>query len=95
MGDRFAYTMAVHKPLAKDNIEQPHMHLMFFERAVDATTRELAEERFFKRNRAKKDPAWNDRNKPDEVREKWVEMMNRAMERAGQEQRLNTRSWAE
>ena len=95
MGDRFAYTMAVHVPLAKDNINQPHMHLMFSERAVDASTRELAEDRFFKRNGAKKDPAWNDRNKPEEVREKWVEMMNRAMERAGIEQRMDARSWAE
>ena len=93
MGDRFAYTMAVHVPLAKDNIDQPHMHLMFSERAVDAATRGLAEDRFFKRNGAKKDPAWNDRNKPEEVREKWVETMNRAMERAGQEQRLDARSY--
>lgn len=95
MGDRFAYTMAVHVPLAKDNIDQPHMHLMFSEQAVDERTRELAGDRFFKRNGAKKDPAWNDRNKPEEVREKWVETMNRAMERAGQEQRLDARSWAE
>ncbi len=28
-----------------------------------------------------------------EVREKWVEMMNAAMERHGQEQRLDARSW--
>ena len=95
MGDRFAYTMAVHVPLAKDNIDQPHMHLMFSERAVDAATRELAEDRFFKRNGAKKDPVWNDRNKPEEVREKWVEMMNCAMERAGIEQRMDARSWAD
>jgi MobA/MobL family len=95
MGDRFAYTMAVHVPLAKDNIDQPHLHLMFSERAVDEQTRELAEDRFFKRNGARKDPAWNDRNKPEEVREKWVEMMNRAMEHAGHEQRLDARSWAE
>ena len=95
LGDRFAYTLAVHTPLAKDNIEQPHMHLMFSERAVTEATHELPEERFFKRNGAKKDPKWNDRNKPDEVREKWVEMMNRAMERAGHEQRLDARSWAD
>lgn len=94
MGDRFAYTMALHTPLAKDNIEQPHMHLMFSERAVDERTRELAEDRFFKRNGAKKDPSWNDRNKPEEVREKWVEMMNGAMQKAGIEQRLDARSWA-
>ena len=95
LGDRFAYTMAVHVPLAKDNIDQPHMHLMFSERAVTETTRELSEERFFKRNGAKKDPEWNDRSKPEEVREKWVEMMNAAMERHGHEQRLDARSWAD
>ncbi len=36
---------------------------------------------------------WNAREKPVEVREKWVEMMNAAMERHGQEQRLDARSW--
>jgi hypothetical protein len=25
LGERFAYTLAVHTPLAKDNIEQPHL----------------------------------------------------------------------
>ena len=95
LGDRFAYTMAVHVPLAKDNLDQPHMHLMFSERAIDESTRGLAEERFFKRNGAKKDPAWNAREKPEEVREKWVEMMNGAMQKAGLEQRLDARSWAE
>ena len=99
MGDRFAYTMAVHTPLAKDNIEQPHMHLMFSERVVDSNTQSLPEDRFFKRNGAKKDPEWNSRDKPMEVREKWVEMMNAAMERHGHiqhpDQRLDARSWAD
>jgi hypothetical protein len=94
LGDRFAYTLAVHSPLAKDNIDQPHMHLMFSERVVDSNTQSLSEGRFFKRNGAKKDPEWNARDKPMEVREKWVEMMNAAMERHGQEQRLDARSWA-
>ena len=83
LGERFAYTLAVHTPLAKDNIEQPHMHLMFSERVVDSNTQSLSEEQFFKRNGAKKDPEWNSRGKPMEVREKWVEMMNAAMERHG------------
>ena len=95
VGERFAYTLAVHTPLAKDNIEQPHMHLMFSERVVDSNTQSLSEEQFFKRNGAKKDPEWNSRDKPMEVREKWVEMMNAAMERHGQEQRLDARSWAD
>jgi hypothetical protein len=93
LGDRFAYTMAVHTPLAKDNVEQPHMHLMFSERIVDSNTQSMPEEQFFKRNGAKKDRSWNDQNKPLEVRERWVEMMNGAMERHGQEQRLDARSW--
>ncbi len=95
LGDRFAYTMAVHVPLARDNIDQPHMHLMFSERAVTDATRAIPEERFFKRNGAKKDPEWNDRNKPEEVREKWVAMMNAAMQKAGIEGRLDARSWSE
>ena len=95
MGERFAYTLAVHTPLAKDNIEQPHMHLMFSERVVDSNTQSLPEDQFFKRNGAKKDPEWNSRDKPMEVREKWVEMMNAAMERHGHEQRLDARSWSE
>jgi hypothetical protein len=86
--------MAVHTPLAKDNIEQPSMHLMFSERVIDSNTQPLPEEQFFKRNGAKKDPEWNSRDKPMEVREKWVDMMNAAMERHGHEQRLDARSWA-
>ncbi len=94
LGDRFAYTLAVHVPLAKDNIDQPHMHLMFSERVVDSNTQSLSEDRFFKRNGAKKDPEWNAREKPMEVREKWVKMMNSAMERHGHKQKLDARSWA-
>jgi hypothetical protein len=95
MGERFAYTLAVHVPLAKDKIDQPHMHLMFSERAIDERTRALPEDQFFKRNGAKKDrETWHGQEKPEQVREQWVQMMNRAMERAGQEQRLDARSWA-
>jgi hypothetical protein len=93
MGDRFAYILAVHNPVAKDNIEQPHMHIMFSERIVDERTRALPEEQFFKRNGAKKDREWNDRAKPEEIRVKWCEMMNRAMEREGIEERVDPRSW--
>jgi hypothetical protein len=94
MGDRFAYILAVHNPVAKDKIEQPHLHIMFSERVVDERTRALPEEQFFKRNGAKKDREWNDRTKPEEIRVKWCEMMNRAMEREGIEERVDPRSWA-
>jgi len=46
LGDRFAYTLAVHVPLAKDNFDQPHMHLMFSERIIDERTSAIPEEQF-------------------------------------------------
>jgi hypothetical protein len=95
MGDRFAYTMAIHTPVASDKIEQPHLHLMFSERAIDERTCSLPEEQFFKRNGAKKDREWNDREKPEEIRSKWCEMMNGAMERAGLDERVDGRSYVE
>ena len=95
LGERFVYTMAIHSPVASDKIEQPHLHLMFSERIVDERTRVLPEELFFKRNGAKKDREWNDRTKPEEIRAKWCEMMNRAMESEGIEVRVDPRSWAE
>jgi hypothetical protein len=93
MGDRFAYTLAVHNPVANDKIEQPHLHLMFSERVVDERSRALPEEQFFKRNGAKKDRGWSDRSKPEDIRSKWCEMMNSAMEREGVEERVDHRSW--
>ncbi len=95
MGARFAYILAVHNPVAKDKIEQPHLHIMFSERVVDERTRALPEEQFFKRNGAKKDREWNDRTRPEEIRAKWCKMMNRAMEREGIEERVDPRSWAD
>ncbi len=95
MGSRFAYTLAVHNPEAADKIEQPHMHLMFSERAIDDTTRTLPAERFFKRNGAKKDRKWNDQNQAEVIRAKWCELMNRALENAGIDQRVDPRSLAD
>jgi len=95
MGSRFAYTMAVHNPEAADKIEQPHMHLMFSERAIDETTRTLPEERFFKRNGAKKERKWNDQSQAEAIRVKWCEMMNRALREAGIDQSVDSRSLAD
>ena len=69
------------------------MHLMFSERVINSNTQSLSEDRFFKRNGAKKDREWTTTEKLVEVREKWVETMNAAMERQGHEQRLDHRSW--
>jgi hypothetical protein len=95
LGDRFAYTMAIHNPVAKDKIDQPHLHLMFSERVIDETTRSLSEERFFKQNGAKKDREWNSRSKPEEIRTKWCELMNAAMAREGIDVTVDPRSWAD
>lgn len=95
LGSRFAYTLALHNPEAADKFEQPHFHLMWSERAIDDTTRVIPEERFFKRNGAKKDRKWNDQNIADELRGKWAEMMNRALENAGIDQRVDPRSLAD
>lgn len=95
LGSRFAYTLALHNPEAADKIEQPHLHLMWSERAIDDTTRGIPEERFFKRNGAKKDRKWNDQNLAEELRGKWAEMMNRALENAGIDQGVDPRSLAD
>ena len=95
LGGRFAYTMAIHNPVAHDKIDQPHMHLMFSERAVDERTRTLPAEQFFKRNGAKKDRDWNDRNRPEVLRSVWCDMMNRAFEGEQIPVRVDPRSWAE
>lgn len=95
LGDRFAYTLAVHNPEALDGQEQPHFHLMFSERVIDASTRLHPAERFFKRNGAKKDRAWSDRSKADQVRTRWCELANEALKHAGSAERLDPRSYAD
>ncbi len=94
MGSRFAYTLALHNPEAVDEIEQPHLHLMWSERAIDDTTWAIPAERFFKRNGAKKDRKWNGQNVAEELRVKWCAMMNRALKSAGIDQRVDPRSLA-
>ncbi len=93
MGERFAYTIAIHCPLASDKLDQPHIHLMFSERIVDDRTRELGPDEFFRRNGAKKDRDWNLKTKPAEIRTKWCDMMNRAFEAQGHEVRVDPRSY--
>jgi len=93
LGDRHAYTLAVHMPGARDGKEQPHAHLMFSERKIDERTRELPAEQFFKRNGAKKDREWNDKAKPEELREKWCQMMNQAMRENNVESQVDHRSY--
>ena len=95
LGDRFAYTLAAQMLTAQDELEQPYMQMMFSERVVDSATRILPPDQFFKRNGARKDPKWNSRHKPREVRTRWCHLMNEALESAGLDCRVDPRSWAD
>ena len=95
IGDRHAYSMAIHVPKTLDgHAENPHIHLMFSERVIDARTTLLDEETYFKRNGALKDRSWNDQEKVEAVRLAWETMANRALERAGFDDRIDRRSLA-
>ena len=54
IGDKYAYSFAIHNPTAMDGKEQPHCHLMFSERLLDGIDRDP--EQFFKRYNSK-DPS--------------------------------------
>ena len=54
IGDKYAYSFAIHNPRAMDGKEQPHCHLMFSERLLDGIERDP--EQFFKRYNSK-DPS--------------------------------------
>ena len=95
IGDRHAYSLAIHVPKTLDgNADNPHIHLMFSERVIDERTRLLAEDTYFKRNGALKDRSWNDQEKVEAVRLAWETLANRALERAGFEARIDRRSLA-
>lgn len=54
IGEKYAYSFAIHNPTAMDGKEQPHCHLMFSERLLDGIDRDP--EQFFKRYNSK-DPS--------------------------------------
>ena len=95
IGDRHAYSLAIHIPKTLDGqADNPHIHLMFSERVMDEKTKLLDEDTYFKRNGAMKDRSWNDQEKVEEVRLAWETMANRALERAGLDSRIDRRSLA-
>ena len=51
IGEKYAYSFAIHNPLALDGKEQPHCHLMFSERLLDGIDRDP--DQFFKRYNSK------------------------------------------
>ncbi|MBU2839019.1 MobA/MobL family protein [Acidithiobacillus thiooxidans] len=110
IGERHAYQWAIHTPTAADGGEQPHVHLMFSERQRDGIERD-PEQYFRRYNPkspgkggAKKGYGPNagktlsraERAKElKALRERWGDLCNAHLERAGVEQRIDMRSHAE
>ena len=99
---KLPYTLAIHKgeqdnpdPGEQDN---PHAHIVMSERAHDGRDRD--EEQWFKRANskapekggAKKTRAMMEKSWLPEVRAKWEQMANRALEQAGREERIDHRT---
>lgn len=74
--------IAVHEVQARDGERQPHAHVML-------TTRQLGPEGFGGKARE-----WNDRTLLEGWREGWAAHVNKTLERAGHEQRVDHRSLA-
>ena len=102
IGNKHAYQWAIHAPKAADGKEQPHVHLLFSERTLDGIER--GRDQFFKRYNAKaperggckKANTGLDKETRREqlkaLRERWQVVCNRALERAGQDARIDMRS---
>jgi Ti-type conjugative transfer relaxase TraA len=99
LGERHAYTWAIHNPAASDGLEQPHAHIMFTERVNDGIARDPAQ--YFKRWNAQepekggagKDRYLSSRQFVRDVREEWAVTANHFMARAGIEARIDHRSY--
>ena len=96
--ERLPYTLAIHR--GGEGGENPHAHLIISERANDGIERSA--EQWFKRANgkqperggAKKSRTMMDKHWIAETREVWGREANRALERAGQEDRVDHRSLA-
>lgn len=103
IGDKYAYQYAIHVSKAADGQDQPHVHLMYSERMRDGIDRDP--EQYFKRYNsknpelggAKKDNTGKDRAtrtaELKELRARWETMCNKHLERAGNDQRIDMRSY--
>ena len=95
--ENLPYTLAIHRGKG----ENPHAHLMISERKNDGVTR--PPEQWFKRHNSKS-PAKGGAKKSEvflppewvgEVRERWANMANEALEKAGLDERIDHRSYKE
>lgn len=103
IGTKYPYQLAIHNPKAMDGLEQPHAHLMFNERLQDGIERDP--EQYFKRYNgkapekggAKKDNTGKDyktrKNEIKDLRQRWEDMSNLHLERAGLDTRIDMRSY--
>ncbi|OAJ56756.1 hypothetical protein A6V36_33215 [Paraburkholderia ginsengiterrae] len=99
LGERHAYTWAIHNPAASDGLEQPHAHIMFTERVNDGIARDP--EQYFRRwnatepekGGAGKDRYLSSRQFVRDVREEWAVTANHFMARVGIEARIDHRSY--
>lgn len=74
--------VCVHRPAARDGMDQPHAHIML-------TMREVGPEGFGKKQRD-----WNDRALIGQWREAWAEHANAELDRAGRRERVDHRTLA-
>lgn len=102
IGDKHAYQFAIHNPKALDGDEQPHAHIMYSNRLIDGIERDP--EQYFKRYNSKH-PERGGARKTDtgklqsvrkkelkQQRERWQNMANRHLERAGHSERISMKS---
>ena len=106
LGDRHAYTFAIHNPRAAlEGGEQPHAHIMFSERQRDSIER--SEDQYFKRWNAKNPekggckkgdgykPAEQRKAELVDLRERWAELQNKHLEQHGHADRVDHRTLQE
>lgn len=110
IGEKYAYSFAIHNPTAMDGKEQPHCHLMFSERLLDGIDRDP--EQFFKRYNSK-DPSKGGAKKDNtglmdsvrktlikEQRNRWEVLCNKHLAKAYEYMgepppEINMRNWLE
>ena len=88
-GKEYVYNYAIHNPKSFDGDMQPHVHIMFFERKIDAIKRD--KDRYFKRYNSKniekggwrKDKKWNERSTLKNIRKEWETFLNFELEKKG------------
>jgi hypothetical protein len=110
LGERHPYTWAIHRPRAADGLDQPHAHLMFSERRQDGIERDPGQffKRWNAKNpeRGGAHKRFGEVDGPNRsqaqraadlraVRDRWGDLVNSHLERAGLNERIDMRSYAE